>query len=58
MKIIKIDQSGLVTVEFSEDLISLQERNDSSLNLNSISNEQFVIINYITLYTGNKDDDE
>ena len=48
MKITKIDQSGLVTVEFSEDLISLIERNDSRLNLTSISNENFVIVDYTT----------
>ena len=58
MKISKIDQSGLVTVEFSEDLISLIERNDSRLNLTSISNEKFLIVNYKTLYTGNKDEDD
>ena len=58
MKITKIDQNGLVTVEFSEDLISLIERNDSRLNMTSISNENFVIVNYTTLYTGISDDDE
>ena len=58
MKITKIDQSGLVTVEFSEDLISLIERNDSRLNLTSISNEKFLIVDYTTLYTGINDDDE
>ena len=58
MKITKIDQSGLVTVEFSEDLISLIERNDSRLNLTSISDEKFVIVNYTTLYTGINDDNE
>ena len=58
MKITKIDQSGLVTVEFSEDLISLIDRNDSRLNLTSISNEKFVIVNYTTLYTGINNDDE
>ena len=58
MKITKIDQSGLVKVEFSEDLISLIDRNDSRLNLTSISNEKFVIVDYTTLYTGINDDDE
>ena len=58
MKITKFDQSRLVTVEFSEDLISLIERNDSRLNLTSISNENFVIISYLTLYTCIKDNDE
>ena len=58
MKITKIDQSGLITVEFSEDLISLIERNDSRLNLTSISNENFVIVDYTTLYTGINNDDE
>jgi hypothetical protein len=47
-----------VKVEFSEDLISLIERNDSRLNLTSISNEKFVIVDYTTLYTGINDDDE
>ena len=58
MKITKIDQSGLITVEFSEDLISLIERNDSRLNLTSISNENFVIVDYTTLYTGINNYDE
>ena len=58
MKITKIDQSGLVAVEFSEDLISLIERNDSRLNLTSISNEKFLIVNYTTFYTGINDDEE
>ena len=49
MKITKIDQSGLVTVEFSEDLISLIERNESRLNLTSISYEKFMIVKYTTL---------
>ena len=57
MNITKIDQSGLVIVLFSEDLISLSVRNDSRLNLTSISNETFLIVNYTTLYTGIKDND-
>ena len=58
IKIKIIDQNGLVTFEFSEDLISLLERNDSRLNLDSISNYNFLKIYYTTLYTGNKDDDD
>ena len=58
MKITKIDQSGVVTVEFSEDLISLYDRNDSRLNLTSISNENFMIVEYKTLYSGIKDNKE
>ena len=42
-------------VRFSEDLISLLERNDSRLNLTSISNENFLKIYYTTYYTGIKD---
>ena len=47
----------MVTVEFSEDLISLIERNNSRLNLTSISNEKFLIVNYTTFYTGVNDDE-
>ena len=52
------DQIGLLEVKYSEELISLLERNDSRYNLTSISTQQFVIVNYTTFYTGNKDDDE
>ena len=38
-------------------MFSLIERNDSLYNLVSISTEKYVIVNYATLYTGNKDDD-
>jgi hypothetical protein len=41
-----------------EDLISLIERNNLLLNLTTISNENFVIVNYTTFYTGVYDDDE
>ena len=58
MNITKIDQSTLVTVQFSEDLISLSDRNDSRLNLTSISNETFLIVDYMTLYTGIKDEND
>ena len=58
MSISKIDQNGGVYVKYSEDLISLIERNDSRLNLTSISNENFLIVTYTTYYTGTKDDDD
>ena len=45
-------------VKYSEDLISLKERNDSRLNLTSISNENFLILTYTTYYTGTKDEDD
>lgn len=55
MNITNHDQNGLVDIIFSEDFISLNERNDLRLNLISISNENFLKINYTTLYTGIKD---
>ena len=55
MNITNHDQNGLVDFSFSEDFINLIERNDSHLDLISISNENFLKINYTTLYTGIKD---
>ena len=55
MNITNHDQNGHVDVRFSEDLITILERNDSRLNLTSISNENFLKIIYTTFYTGIKD---
>ena len=55
MNVTSHDKNGLVEVRYSEDLITLLERNDSRLNLSSISNENFLKIYYTTFYTGIKD---
>ncbi len=43
------DQSGLLEVRFSEELISLLERNDSRYNLTSMSTDQFISVTYKSL---------
>ena len=58
MNITNHDQNGLVDVRFSEDLITIFERNNSRLNFTSISNENFLKIIYTTFYTGMKDYDD